>query len=248
MGNARSRAMSIPYYQLRDAIEQGYGRRRMLYHSVIYGLVAGVLGGIWNYFSTQTPNLFVAVSVAVVLALAVPILIFLAQLLGDALSISMKEEELVSLCLERLETWRDEPVTRSAIREMADRASDGIQVRSPVGLIVLTIVSSIAIATQLPVLTAVFMSELALLAVISVVVVVGQGQADIVIRNALIEFERRLVVGEMANVQETTPATSSTPFPLPTSEAAQPMSPLPLSVPAPPASQAVASPTTNPAT
>lgn len=249
MGKARSKAISIPYYQLRAAIEQGYGRRRMLYHSIIYGLVAGVLGGAWNYFSTPSPDHFVAAGVAVVLALAVPILMFLAQLLGDTLSISMKEEELVELCLERLATWRDDPVTRGAIREMADRPSDGIQVRSPVGLIILTIVSSIAIATQLPILTAVFMGELALLAVISVVVVVGQGQADIVIRNALIEFERRLAVGEVAKVQETTPAASSTLLPLPASEAAQPKSPLPSPVPASPAPHvAPAAPTIEPAT
>jgi hypothetical protein len=104
-------------------------------------------------------------------------------------------------------------------------------------------------------LAALLMGELALLALISVVVVIGQAHADIVIRNALIELERRQAVAKVVNVQEVAPAASpALPLSSPPSSApiaAQPTPPAPVLAPRQPAhpvtrSMPVATPSAQP--
>jgi|GEM_PF-6650956 len=255
MGKARPKATTIPYYHIRDAVERGYGRRRMLWQSVLWGVVTGVGGTLWYVFSRPSPVVFVAVGIAVVLTLAVLIAMFLVQLVGDTLSLSAKEEELVETCMRELAPWADDAPTRAAIREMADRPGDGIQVRSLLAIVILTVVSTVAVAVDLPLLAALLMGELALLALISVVVVIGQAHADIVIRNALIELERRQAVAKVVNVQEAAPAASpALPLSSPPSSApiaAQPTPPAPVLAPRQPAhpvtrSMPVATPSAQP--
>jgi hypothetical protein len=85
--------------------------------------------------------------------------------------------------------------------------------RSLLAVVILTIVSTVAVAVELPLLVALILGELAVLALLSVVVVIGQGHADMVIQNALTEYERRLELAQARMAPEVAATTSSTLLP-----------------------------------
>lgn len=211
MSKAKPKRKAIPYYQLRYAVEQAYGRRRILWQSITWGVGFGSVGGIWYFFSTPIPTILTVIGIAVLLTLVVLITMFLINLIGDTLSLSTKEEELVEKCIEQLEPWADDVITRKAIREMAARPADSIQVRSLLAVVILTIASTVVVQLSFP--AAFILGGLALLALLSVVIVIGHGHADMVIQNALTEYERRLELAQARMAPEVAATASSTLLP-----------------------------------
>lgn len=206
MSKARPRVgTGIPYYHLRDTIEQGYGRRRILRQSCWWAVVLGAVSGLLYLWADAVGPMVSGIttialpgapwSVAVILSLLAGVMIFclkvLVDLVGEQIDYTSREAELTEQCITEIERQGyDTPHTMAALKASASEAGAVAQIRGPLPLA--AVGAMIAVLTvDLHVLVKTVIIGVGLLMLLYMVVVNGQANADIIIRHGLNELERR---------------------------------------------------------
>ena len=211
-GRQRGEETSIPYYQLRHTVELGYGRRRMIRRNIWWGVGTGLLimaAYIWTVMSgssilglTPIPlwgnPWYAAPVIAAISGLTIWVFWVLIGLLLEQVDYTPKEAFLAEECIAEIERERyNNPPTLEALRASASGAGEAVQIRTPLPLAIIG--AMVAIFTlEVPGMLKFLVGEVGMAMLLYLVLVSGHANADMIIRNAIIEFERRLQVKQAA--------------------------------------------------
>lgn len=187
---------------VREAVEKTYNRARQLTFGCIFSVVIQITIGFMIFyklvpisFPRRSPeNTLSVFAILVSLSLAgwiVGIVWITIGLVMDALQYSDREEERVEKCVELLNQKYSQPETLQSIESMASHGVTASQLFTVLPVATLTAVATFAAVDNLSPSVGLILAEIVALALLSFALVLGQGNADVVIQKALAELRRR---------------------------------------------------------
>jgi hypothetical protein len=224
-GRQRSEETTIPYYQLRQTVERGYGRHNMVHKNIWHGAGIGLVAAFIYVVMAGVPNSGITpiqiwgapwTTTAIIGAffgLAAWLILVVTGLLMEQTDYSSKEAALVEACIAEIKKRGfHSPPTIKALRASASGAAEAVQIRTPLPLAIVAAMFAV-FSSDAPALVKGVIGEIGLTMLLYMVLVSGQGNADLIIRNALTELERRQE--EEALIAEAEPPASLAPASLP---------------------------------
>ena len=191
---------TIPYYALRATVWPKTQRHRALW-------IAGVIGLV----------VFSAFTLLIVLATSLPLLAALVGALGVSLIVAFlslfwlllkraldpaSESELVRVCADEIGNQYADVVSLRSIRDSAAQSNTIISTRTPLPIVILTVLGTVMVAEGLDVTTRVLLVEFAGVILLYLLSTIIDGNADGIIQRALVEHTRRTSLLEQALLEQ----------------------------------------------
>lgn len=176
----------IPYYDVHTSVLRGYHHRDVIWWCLIITLfTASITPWICLVYENLCKDLEVnllAILIAVVLLFFLHLLI---EFIGDALT-DTRESILVEQCITYLREKKYNLDTLKDIQTMSEIGSHAFQVRTPLPIILLTVIATVSVISGMPTVVKIYLGMFMYLSLFSLFRSLREANIDVIIRKALV--------------------------------------------------------------